>query len=256
MPQRKIVPAHTQQIGLITADPTATLLAVIADAGLDFLVLDAEQTGMTVRDCADVVQRLAWSGTEVAIRVPDLLEATLVAYANTGATELVLPKVRSVAELEHAHLATRYLPDGKRSAQASFASAFGKDFSRTPRISVLFETVDATDSVAEIAASEHFTGGWVGPADLAADLHAAGRTKADALESATRRIVDGLRSGGKSVGLPAGGIDGIATAFTAGADRVAIYWERHLTTVVSELMDAAYRALNPTVTAGNERAPQ
>lgn len=247
MPQRSTEHARPKQVGLITADPSPTLLSVITKAGLDFLVLDAEQTGLTVRDCVDVVQRLAWSGTEVAIRVPDLSGDTLVAFANTGASELVLPRVRSITELEHAHRATRYFPEGNRSAQASFSSAFGRDFSRAPRVTVLFETVDATESVAEIVASEHFEGGWVGPADLAADLRARGRTEPDALERATRQIVNGLRSQRKSVGLPAAGVDGIAPAFDAGADRVALYWERHLTAVISDLVDAQRGSLDTPV---------
>lgn len=233
---------HHVQVGLITAEPSATLLSVIRQAGIDFLVLDAEQTGLSVRECADAVQRLAGSGTEVAIRVPDLTEMTLVEFANTGAAELVLPKVRRVSELESAHRATRYVPEGIRSKQASYSSAFGRDFSHMPRLTVLFETVDAVDAVAEIAASDHFEGGWVGPADLAADLFAAGRTQPDALERATQEIVDTLRSFGRGVGLPVAGTHGIPAAIERGADRVAFYWERYLTTVVSDMVDATRNA--------------
>ncbi|WP_341952977.1 aldolase/citrate lyase family protein [Salinibacterium sp. TMP30] len=253
MPQPSTEDARPKQIGLITADPSPTLISVITQAGLDFLVLDAEQTGLTVRDCTDVVQRVACSGIEVAIRVPDLAGNTLVAFANTGASELVLPQVRSVSELEHAHRVTRYLPDGNRSAQASFSSGFGKDFSHAPRITVLFETLEATESVADIAASEHFQGGWVGPADLASDLRLAGRSAPNALELATKKIVDGVCSQGGSLGLPASGIGGIAAAFDAGADRVALYWERHLTAVISELVDAPRGSFDSRVIANDRR---
>ena len=238
MPDHRTTSDLPRQVGLIAADPTATLLFLAAHAGLDFIVLDAEQTGLTVQDCADAVQRLAGSPTEVAIRVPDLDERTLVAYANTGAAELVLPQVRSVDQLENAYRATRFTPAGARSRQASFSSAFGLDFTHVPRLSVLFETVEAVDDVERIAESEHFEGGWLGPADLAADLHNAGRTQPDALKRSTERVVDALQKRRHSVGLPGAGVAGIAAAFEQGADRVALYWEKHLTEVIAELVMA------------------
>lgn len=242
MPDHQPNTQHPRQVGLIAADPTATLLFLAAHAGLDFVVLDAEQTGLTVQDCADAVQRLAGSRTEVAIRVPDLDERTLVAYANTGAAELVLPQVRSVDQLESAHRATRFVPAGARSKQVSFSSAFGLDFAHVPRLTVLFETVEAVEDVERIADSEHFEGGWLGPADLAADLHNAGRIQPDALKRSTERVVEALRGRGHSVGLPGAGVAGIPAAFEQGADRVALYWEKHLTDVISEMV-AARRAV-------------
>lgn len=247
MPDHRSNSNHPRQVGLIAADPTATLLFLAAQAGLNFVVLDAEQTGLTVQDCTDAVQRLAGSRTEVAIRVPDLDERTLVAYANTGAAELVLPQVRSADQLESAFRATRFVPEGARSKQASFSSAFGLDFTHVPRLSVLFETVESVDDVERIAGSEYFDSGWLGPADLTADLHNAGRIQPDAVKRSTERVVDALKERGRSVGLPAAGVAGISVAFEQGADRVALYWEKHLTAVIAELV-AARRAVDDVLT--------
>ncbi|HEX6870048.1 MAG TPA: hypothetical protein VF163_03030, partial [Micromonosporaceae bacterium] len=79
------------RVGLLTAAPDRLLVALAAQAGLAFVVLDAEQTSLDPRRCAEVVALLAGTGTEVLVRVPDLTELTLVSYANTGADELVLP---------------------------------------------------------------------------------------------------------------------------------------------------------------------
>ncbi|WP_284982106.1 aldolase/citrate lyase family protein [Arthrobacter sp. efr-133-TYG-118] len=228
-----------RQVGLITAEPTPTLLSVVAYRNLDFVVLDAEQTTLTLQQCADAVQRLSGAHTRVAVRVPDLDDMTLVAFANTGVDEIVLPKVRHPKELERAHRATRFGPPGSRPKQASFASAFGADYSLEPRLTVLFETVEAVDAVEDFVALEHFDGGWVGPTDLAGELLKQGRPGAVALEESVQRVVDVLGAAGQSVGLPAADIARAGDVHARGADRAAVYWERELASMIAQLAAAA-----------------
>jgi 2-keto-3-deoxy-L-rhamnonate aldolase RhmA len=229
-----------RQVGLITADPTPTLLNLLAYGSIDFVVLDAEQTSLTLEQCANVAQCLRATDVTVAVRVPDLDELTLVSFANTGVDEIVLPQVRRVSELEHAVRVTRFPPSGTRPRQASFASAFGQDFSHMPRITVLFETVAAIDRVDEFLASEHFEGGWVGPSDLAADLNVHGRGGAEAVRSATKAVVDALATSGKSIGVPAPSIARAFEVFESGADRSAVYWERELASMIAVFGEARH----------------
>ncbi|MEZ2388052.1 aldolase/citrate lyase family protein [bacterium RCC_150] len=224
-------------VGIITADPTAALLALLAHATVDFLVLDAEQTAVTVQQCGDVVQRLAGSGVEVAVRVPDLERNTLVAFANTGVAEIVLPQVRTVDELERAYDATRYAPEGSRPRQVTQASAFGNDYSLLPVISVLFETVEAVDRVKEFVDSDVFGRGWVGTTDLGADLLRHGDERPGALQEAVQRVVDALTGAGSSIGLPAPGMAAAAAVFERGADRCAVYWEKELASMLTGYAD-------------------
>lgn len=224
-------------VGIITADPTPTLLALLGQAAVDFVVLDAEQTGMTVKDCADVVQRLAGSPVRVAVRVPDLAVNTLVSFANTGVGEIVLPQVRTVAELERAFDATRYAPLGSRPRQVTPASAFGADYSFSPLLTVLFETDEAVKRVKEFADSPAFGGGWVGPTDLAADLVRHGDERPEALKEATQRVVDVVSGVGKSIGLPAPGLSKATSVFDRGADRCAVYWEKELASLLTGYAD-------------------
>lgn len=223
------------QIGLIVVEPTPSLLAIAAQKNIDFIVLDAEQTGLSVRECAEIVHRLAGTGTEIAVRVPDVDERTLISFANTGAAELVLPRIRSVDELEAAAAAVNYAPEGLRSRQVTLASGFGADYSRVPRTSVLLETVDALDSIDALVASPCFESGWVGPADLSAELERAGRGGSEALAAATQVLVNAMLAAGKPVGLPAPDPAGVAAARGRGATRVAVYWERYLHAVLGEI---------------------
>lgn len=226
---------HTRprRIGLLTADPSRTLVRAAVDARLDFLTLDTEQSGLRAGECAQVAEVLRGTGTRLAIRVPDLAPSTLVEYANTGAAELVLPQLRTVQELRLAHAAVRYEPEGLRSRQPSLASSLGLRFDAVPRLSVLFETVTALENVAEIAADPAFEGGWVGPTDLGADLR---RTSAPIdTESAIDAIVAAVSAGGHPIGLPAPSASGVDAVFARGATDCAVYWERQLTAVMAAL---------------------
>ncbi len=175
----------------------------------------------------------------MAVRVPDLEDMTLVAFANSGVDEIVLPRVRHPKELERAYRATRFGPRGFRPKQASFASAFGADYSLEPRLTVLFETVDAVDAVEDFVALECFDGGWVGPTDLAGELLIQGRPGAVALEECVQRVVDVLGAAGQSVGLPAVDIASAGDVHARGADRAAGYWERELASMIAQLAAAA-----------------
>ena len=227
-----------RSVGLITADPSPTLLALCANADLGFVVLDAEQTPLTVSQCADAVQRLRASGVHVSIRVPDLSPGTLVTFANTGADELVLPHLRHPEELEAAFEAVRYAPAGLRSRQVCPASRFGSDYSRLPALSVLFETVDAVEHCAEFASLKAFAGGWIGPTDLSADLARHDRGGSEEIDKAVQTVIDTLQEAGRSVGIPAASMMRAGEAFSRGADRAAVYWERELGSLLAEFAKA------------------
>lgn len=224
------------EVGLITADPTPTLLGLLEVAGVDSVVLDAEQTGLTVAACADAVHRLRGSGVRVGVRVPSLEDDCLLAFANTGADELVLPRVRRTAELEAAHRITRFPPAGERPRQVSAASRYGMSYEKVPVLSVLVETVDAVDAIDEFAVHPLFEGAWIGPTDLADDLTRHGRGAE--LDASVQKVIDVVGRAGHPIGLPAPSVARAGEVHRRGANRAAVYWERELTGILRALSAA------------------
>lgn len=212
------------EVGLITADPTPTLLGLLEVAGIDSVVIDAEQTALTVATCADAVQRLRGSGVRVGIRVPSLDDDCLLAFANTGADELVLPRVRRIEQLSRAHRATRFPPIGERPRQLSPASRYGTAYVQVPVLSVLVETADAVDAIEQFAAHPLFEGAWIGPTDLQDDLARCGRSAE--LDAAVQRVIDVVVASGHPIGLPAPSAARAGEVHQRGANRAAVYWER------------------------------
>ena len=191
------------EIGLLTANPTTMLLAQCRLASMDFVVLDAEDSGLTVQDCANVVAGFAGRGPRVGIRVPNLRAETLRRFSNTGADELILPQVRTMAEIELAYTATRFAPVGERPRQVSLASGYGTYFSHAPRLTVLIETVDAVVAAGALAQSELIAGAMIGPTDLADDYERDRIEETRSLDSIIDEVITVFRSAGRSIGLPA-----------------------------------------------------
>ncbi|GAA1024508.1 MULTISPECIES: aldolase/citrate lyase family protein [Amycolatopsis] len=231
----------TRRVGVLTAEPDRLLISQIAQAGLGFVVLDAEQTTLSADRCADVVLALAGSGVDVSVRVPDLSPQTLVTYANTGVTELLLPQVRTLAEIEAAHRATRFPPAGTRSRQVSRASRYGTDFSGAPRIAVLVETADAVEQAASFAKSGLVDSAWFGPTDLADDVRINRPGSASEVAELIDQALGVFREHGVPVGLPAADAAGVAAAFARGADACSVYWEKCLLSVLGGLAAEADR---------------
>ncbi|WP_193598284.1 aldolase/citrate lyase family protein [Microbacterium sp. YJN-G] len=239
------------EVGLITADPTPTLLGLLEVTGVDSIVIDAEQTGLTVAACLDAVQRLRGSGVRVGIRIPSLDDDCVLAFANTGADELVLPRVRRIDELERAYRATRFPPAGERPRQVSPASRYGTAYLHVPVLSVLVETVDAVDAIEDFAAHPLFQGAWIGPTDLADDLVRFGR--GDELNAAVQRVIDVVAAAGHPVGLPAPSAARAGEVHRRGANRAAIYWEREVTATLRSLVSA--REAEDTLSSRYNDAP-
>ena len=139
-----------RSLGVLTSSTDACLVDAVAAAGLDYLWLDAEHTGLTPGDVTGVVRQLAATTVEVLVRVPSVDFDTLVTYANCGVDELVLPRVRSIDEVRQAWQAVRFPPDGLRPRQVVASTRWGTDHSAVTRLSMIVETVDAADHLVRL----------------------------------------------------------------------------------------------------------
>lgn len=212
-------------IGLLTAEPSALFCDLaVATPAVDFVVLDAEGTGLGVRDCADAARILQSGRLEVHVRVPSLDPGVLLAYANTGVDELLLPQVEEVRDIERALEAVTFGPRGGRPRQVVRSSAYGSTEGRVPRLSAIIETVaafDAAEAFSRVDAVETF---WIGLTDLSDDM-ARHRRAFGGSDEETANLISRLR-GRCNVGLPAASEEGVMRAQRLNVQRCAVYWER------------------------------
>jgi 4-hydroxy-2-oxoheptanedioate aldolase len=185
-------------LGLWSALGSPAATEILADAGLDWILIDTEHAPTELPGVAEQLRVLLPSTTSAVVR-PAWNDAVLIKrILDLGAQTLLIPYVQSREEAERAVAATRYPPDGIRGvASVQRANRYGRIsdyFSRANEemcVVVQLETRAALDDLESIAAVEGVDAVFVGPSDLAASLGHPGRPShpavRDAIEGACRR---------------------------------------------------------------------
>jgi 4-hydroxy-2-oxoheptanedioate aldolase len=196
------------QLGLWASLATPHTVAVVAGAGLDFVVLDAEHAAADFQTTHAQLDAMV-GGTAASVVRPAWNDPVLLKrYLDLGAQSFVVPMVQDAEEARRAVAATRYPPQGIRGVAIGMrANGFGrvKDYHHLANeqicVHVQLETRRALGNLEAIAAVEGVDGLFIGPSDLAADLgHLADSGHPEvraAIDDAIRRIV----ATGKAAGI-------------------------------------------------------
>jgi 4-hydroxy-2-oxoheptanedioate aldolase len=197
-----------RQIGLWSSLATPHTVAVVAGAGFDWILLDAEHAPADLSATHAQLQAMA-GGTATPVVRPAWNDAVLLKrYLDLGAQSFLVPMVQDAEEARRAVAATRYPPQGVRGVSVAMrANAFGrvKDYHHRANaeicLHVQLETRRALENLEAIAAVEGVDGLFIGPSDLAADLgHLADSGHPEvraAIDGAIRRIA----ATGKAAGI-------------------------------------------------------
>lgn len=158
-------------------DPAVT--DIMASAGVDFVVLDAEHGRFSLSDLENHVRAANAGGVIAFVRVLDGAPTRIQSMLDLGAQGILVPKVESAAEAAAAVDASRYAPRGKRGmCPACNAGGYGMEgWSRrvdasdeNVMIIPVLETVRGIENAAEILGVEGIDVALFGPGDLSADM--------------------------------------------------------------------------------------
>jgi 4-hydroxy-2-oxoheptanedioate aldolase len=182
---------------------------VIARAGYDFVILDAQHGLFDQGNLLDCIVALEGRGATPVVRVAVNDSAVIGKTLDLGAHAVIVPMVQSGADAERAVRACRYHPNGDRSfgpLRASFR--LGRDpltLAQGASCIVMIETADAVEQVDEITRIPGLGGVFIGPADLAITygLPPSGVPIPGVHADAMARVRDSCLAAGVPVGLPA-----------------------------------------------------
>ncbi len=200
--------AGEQQIGLWSqiASPVAT--EVVAGAGFDFLVLDAEHAPNDVTTILPLLQVVAGCPAAAVVRLPWSDMVLVKRYLDIGAQTLLLPFIETPEQAAEAVSFTRYPPEGVRGvAGCHRANRYGRVADYPARAAaelclvVQIETRRGLDNLEAIAAVEGVDGVFIGPADLAASFGHLGRPDHPEVREAIDAVPGRLAASGKPGGI-------------------------------------------------------
>ncbi|WP_068636491.1 aldolase/citrate lyase family protein [Thauera butanivorans] len=187
-----------QQYGLWLGLAQTLSAEICADAGFDWLLIDAEHGPNDLRSILAQLQVIAAYGSHPVVRPPHGDHVLIKQLLETGVQTLMIPMVESAAQAAHLVQAMRYPPHGIRGVGSALARAsrWGRigDYMHTANdemcLLVQVETRAGLENLDAIRAVEGVDGIFFGAADLAASFGLPGEADHPDI---VRMIEDGLR---------------------------------------------------------------
>lgn len=198
---KRAIHAGQQQIGLWSSLASNITTEVLAGAGFDWLLIDAEHAPNDLRTVLGQLQAMTeYPKTQPIVRVPANDKIEIKRYLDAGVQSFLVPMVETAEEAAAAVSYTRFSPDGIRGfAGVSRSSRFGriKDYHRRAHeeicILVQVESARGLENLEEIAGVPGVDGVFIGPGDLSAELGHLGNQGhpdiVEVIETSIRRIV-------------------------------------------------------------------
>jgi 4-hydroxy-2-oxoheptanedioate aldolase len=173
---------------------------MMARAGFDFLVIDAQHGGATLESLLGLVQAVELGGAAPIVRVPWNDPAVIMRVLDLGAAGVIVPMVSTAADAQAAAAACRYPPDGIRSfgiVRGGFGSPAAAN--REVVCLVMIETVEGLQNTEDIVTTSGVDGIFFGPVDLSLSM-GLDSTRAFALQEtadALATVVESCRRNGR-----------------------------------------------------------
>ncbi|GAU69011.1 aldolase [Streptomyces sp. NBRC 110611] len=111
--------------GLFCSVPSATLVEMIGCAGYDFVILDTEHTLVDPQQLEHLIRAAEATGLTPFVRVPEADPGAVLRALDAGAMGIVVPHVRTRADVDDAVRAAYYAPKGMRSLNGGRVPGFG-----------------------------------------------------------------------------------------------------------------------------------
>ncbi|MEV0033998.1 aldolase/citrate lyase family protein [Nocardia sp. NPDC050793] len=141
--------------GLFCTAPAPELVEMIAHGGYDFVVLDTEHTLVDGRELTHAIRAAETCGLTPFVRITAGDSATTLRALDAGAMGVVVPHVRSRADVSAAIDAMYYAPLGNRSLGNGPTAGFGRydpveHLRRANEEIMLIALIEDADGVADI----------------------------------------------------------------------------------------------------------
>lgn len=249
------------QIGFWQALANPYTVEISADAGYDWLLLDAEHAPNDIPLLVAQLQAMKGSASHAVIRPPIGETFIIKQLLDIGAQTLLVPMIDSGEQAEAMVRAVRYPPHGVRGVGAALARA--SRFNRIPdylqtandEICLLLQIENRAGLAAldDIASVEGVDGVFIGPADLAADLGYLGKPGASEVQAEVEKALTRIQSHGKAAGILTADLALARRYVELGATFVAIGNDVTLFANATSKLLADFHAAEPAKGAGEAK---
>lgn len=242
VPSRKIrtkLEANENVFGVTIQLPSPDAVEMAGYVGMDFVWIDAEHGTLDLGDINTLLRAADAAQIDAIVRVPDHNPSFIQRVLDAGATGIMAPHVRTLADSKAIVDAAKFSPEGSRGACPSTRSVghvsldWARDYRRANQDVLVFgliEDQEGVDNVDEIARESGLDGLVFGPFDLAQSCGLEGNIAHATIEQMHSKVTSATRNAGiEYISLPAwefGGFEALAKnsrIFNVTGDRGVLY---------------------------------
>lgn len=180
-----------------------SIAEIMASAGFDWLVIDAEHSVISLSEIQTLILAMDAHDCPAIVRLTSNDPNQIKRVMDAGATGIMVPLINSAADAEAAVRHTYYPPQGTRGVGLARAQAYGAGFkpyidwlSNHAVVVVMIEHRDAVDNIDEILDVEGVDAFIIGPYDLSASMGMPGEVShPDVLDAIAHTLKAGLAHG-------------------------------------------------------------
>lgn len=176
---------------------------------VDFLWIDLEHNPIGMESLLSLLIAARAGGAPAIVRVPSSDRAILKRVLDTGAEGIIVPQVRSAAEVQQVADSVRYAPLGNRGWGPRRPSEYGhrsaeqtiREANESLFLAIQIENTAALDELDKIVAVPGIDSLAVGPYDLSMSMGKIGQFEDPEVQSAIERIITTAQDAGLPVGF-------------------------------------------------------
>jgi 4-hydroxy-2-oxoheptanedioate aldolase len=184
-------------LGMACMMPSAFGAEILANLGIDFLMIDCQHGLIGYDTMVPILQAVARTAAVPLVRVPPNDAARIGSALDAGAAGVVVPMVSSRTDAEQAVAASHYPPAGERSMGPVRSELFMRgstdEVNRQVLTVVMLETVGGVESAEAICSCPGIDAVMVGFVDLALSLGVPLGVESKELDNAISVILEACR---------------------------------------------------------------
>lgn len=227
---QRLQESEEKLVGLFVSSGSPTNAEIVAGAGFDWLLIDAEHSPYSLGTVLELLRAVAPYEATPVVRIPVNDTALIKQYLDLGAQNLMVPMVHTAEDAEAAVAAMHYPPRGVRGIGAALARSsrynavpgYLAKASETVSLTVQVESGEAVKNAAAIAAVDGVDSVFVGPSDLAASMGVLGQQTHPDVVAGVKRSIRAFADAGKPVGVNAFNLDQAQDYLDSGANFVLV----------------------------------
>lgn len=216
--------------GMFLSSGDAGIAEIVAGAGMDYLLIDAEHSPLSLESVQNQLRAIAGYDSIPVVRVPENDSRIIKQFLELGAQSLIVPMIFTVEDAKKAAASVAYPPEGIRGIGSALArsGAWGRypNYLTTARetitLTIQIETAEALEHIDEILAVDGIDGIFIGPSDLSASMGYLGQQTHPDVVAAAKDVIAKAKAAGKFAGINAFNADQANDYVAAGADFVNV----------------------------------